>query len=235
MKKALIIGGTTGLGAEVSRELSVQGYKLITVGRSSVAPVESEHHVCDIGDLDRWGTTLEQINEAHEELAVLAAITGFVRIRTFNALTDSDWNETFRKNLTYVALALQKLEERLKQGRIMTTGSQWSYRKGEDSRLVAYLVAKHALRALTEDFGKRNPGTTAVHYCVPPINTPGSREAAQRAGLEKHVSGFNFEQLANPQIIARRIVEHILSTKESGTVAIDMEGNLRQSLEALGP
>jgi hypothetical protein len=65
----------------------------------------------------------------------------------------------------HISVAFQELKELLHcapNPRVLTIGSQWSYKTGCDE-LVPYTIAKHALRDLTKDFADRentNNGTT---------------------------------------------------------------------------
>lgn len=229
MKKALIIGGTKGLGAEISRELKEKNYGLITVARSENPKIDSEQYACDVGNLKQWRKTLEEIRSRHRSLQALVCVVGYVRLKTSGIFTAHDWDDVFRQNLTYVVLALQELAPHFRQGaKILTTGSQWSYRKEGDEYIVPYRAAKHALHALTEDFGKENPHLTVVHCCIPSMDTPGAQNASAIAGIQTHPSGLSPEQLADPKVVAKGMIDYLITTNPSGSVVIDREGKISQ-------
>lgn len=223
--KALIVGGTRGFGKEISDQLLDRGYDLITVGRSASRFKKHPHYACDVGDLDSWYETLKRIKAEHKSLDFLACIVGFTRAKSSKHLTPDDWNETFSRNVTYVALALQELTDSLlasKHPKVVTIGSQWSYKTGCDE-LVPYTVAKHALRTLTEDFAQRNPRIQINHYCVPTMNTPGYwdvRKSFQEAGEESTIASFTPDGLADPKVVAKSIIEKALETDASGSTFI---------------
>lgn len=227
MKKALVIGGTKGFGAEVSKELKNKGYELITVARSKNPEIDSEQYECDIGDLKQWRKTLEEIKSRHRSLQALVCVVGYVRLKTSGIFTAHDWDDVYTRNLTYVVLALQGLAPQFKQGtKILTTGSQWSYREEGDEHIVPYRAAKHALRALTEQFGEENPHLTVVHCCVPSMDTPGAQNASELAGIQTHPSGLPPKQLADPKVVAKGMIAYLIKTTESESVAIDQEGEI---------
>lgn len=220
--KALVIGGTKGFGKEVVQELAKRDYELVTVGRSET-DLPGQNFICDIGDLKEWEMILEKIKLRHPAFDLVIFIAGFARAKSFQNLSLEDWHEHLNKNLLYVALALQQLE---KVAKIVTIGSQWSYKVGSDE-LVPYTIAKHALNTLTKDFAVRNPAVMANHYCVPSMRTPQAEEVS--ASFEKMGRVYAPTDVANPIDIAGKLVQHMLDYQESGkTLAIDARGIITQ-------
>jgi len=223
--KALIIGGTRGFGKEISDQLLDRGYSLITVSRSASGYKNRLHYSCDVGDLDSWYKTLQKIKSEYDSLDFLACVAGFTIAKSSKDLTIDDWNQTLSRNVIYVALALQELSDLLHASdhpRILTIGSQWSYKTGCDE-LVPYTIVKHALRTLTEDFAQRNPRIQINHYCVPTMDTPGYwevRESFQNIGQETTIKSFTPDKLANPKVVAKSIIDKALETDASGSTFI---------------
>jgi len=232
--KALIIGGTKGFGKEISDQLLDRAYSLITTSRSVSGYKSHPHYSCDVGDLDSWHETLKKIKVEHKSLDFLACVVGFTEAKSSKNLTIDDWNQTLSKNITYVALALQELSDLLyasENPRVLTIGSQWSYKTGHDE-LVPYTIAKHALRTLTEDFAQRNPKIQINHYCAPTMDTPGYwevRESFQNIGQESTIKNFTPDKLANPKVVAKSIIDKALETNASGsTFIIKPDGSIEK-------
>lgn len=223
--KALIIGGTRGFGKELSSQLFDRGYDLVTVGRSASGYKNHPHYSCDVGDLDCWQNILKKIQEEHDSLDFLACVAGFARAKSSKYLTADDWNQTISRNVTYVALALQKISDLLRTSnhpKVLTIGSQWSYKTGCDE-LVPYIVSKHALRTLTEDFAQRNPRIQINHYCVPTMDTPGYLEVKKSfrdIREESTIMNFTPDGLANPKVVAKAIIDKALETNTSGSTFV---------------
>ncbi len=233
--KALVIGGTRGFGKEISDQLLDKGYNLITVSRSTSGYKNYPHYSCDVGDLDSWQKTLQQIKSEHKNLDFLACVAGFTKARFSKDLTIDDWNQTLSRNVIYVALALQELSELLHTSnhpRVLTVGSQWSYKIGCDE-LVPYTVAKHALRTLTEDFAQRNSRIQINHYCAPTMDTPGYwevRESFQNIGQESTIKSFVPDRLTDPKVVAKSIIDKTLETDASGSTFVIKPDGLIEKL-----
>lgn len=232
--KALIIGGTRGFGKEVATQFLVRGYDLITIGRSASGYKTYSHYTCDVGNVKDLRDILKKIASQNKSLDALACIAGFTRAKPSAELTTADWEETFAKNLLYVGVAFQELKDLLNGSpnpRVLTIGSQWSYKTGCDE-LVPYIVAKHALLALTKDFADREPKIRANHYCVPTMDTPQYwevRKSFQEIAKEKTITNFTPRGLANSKIIAKSLVDKFVKTKTSGsTFVITPDGKIRK-------
>ena len=198
---------------------------IITVSRSASGYKNSTHYFCDIGVSDAWYETLQRIKSEHKCLDLLACVAGFARAKYSKNLTPDDWYQTFSQNVMYVATALQELTDLLhasNRPKVLTIGSQWSYKTGCDE-LVPYTVSKHALRALTEDFAKRKPQIKINHYCVPTMDTPGYRDVRksfENIGEEATIINFTPKGLADPKPVAKSIIDKALETEASGTTFI---------------
>ncbi len=228
--KALVIGGTKGFGKEVSNNLLKNNFNLVTVSRAKRGINSQPHYSCDIINLKLWEKILKKIKK-HKKIDLIFFILGFANPKPSNKLTIKDWEEALAKNLIYVSMALEQLKGNLiksKNPKIITIGSQWSYKVGCDP-LVPYTVSKHALKTLTEDFASRNKKIKANHFCLPTMDTPGYRpvkKAFLKIGEKKIISGFS---MANPKIIAESLVKFVLKFNKSGnTFVVDITGKINR-------
>jgi short-subunit dehydrogenase len=228
--KSLIIGGTAGFGKEVVDELIKRDYNVIITGRRKISS-HKESYVCDVGNLNSFQKVIHEIKGKHETIDLLICIAGFGRANKIENFSIDDWNETLNKNLVYVAIALQELTPNLKNSKkpkVITIGSQWSYKMG-CSELVPYMVSKHALATLTQDYALRNKEIRANHFCVPTMNTLQLKEvqaSLRKLNKELSVSDGN---IAESKTVAAGLIEKALNTNQTGAIfVVDKEGNTRE-------
>lgn len=131
-------------------------------------------------------------------------VVGYARAKPSAELTTADWVAHASANLWYVETALRKIPYR----RVVTTGSQWSYKIGNDL-MIPYIQAKHALRELTRDRG-------GIHYCVPTMETPQLRMVW---GGEVPAT-----RIAAAAVVARSMAMHCVALHPAGTYVINHDG-----------
>ncbi len=230
--KILVIGGTKGFGKEVLNILLKKNNEITIIGRSNVKIKGVTNYACDIGNLNELRRILKMIKLRNNSLDALFCIVGFARAKKSSDLKISDWQETLSKNLLYVTLVLQELRELLnksKNPKVVTIGSQWSYKVGYDE-LLPYIISKHALRALTEDFAVKNKWIKINHFCVPTMKTPGNLE------VQKSINNLSYKKrmfkfrgvFAEPKIVANSLVTKFLTTNLTGsTFIINPNGTIK--------
>lgn len=75
--KAVVIGGTSGLGRGISEELLARDYEVTTVSRSPTGLEGCLHFSCDIGDSTSLEKTLDDLSNQHRVIDCLACVVGF--------------------------------------------------------------------------------------------------------------------------------------------------------------
>lgn len=222
--RALVIGGTRGFGKQISRNLSINGYEVITIGRSDGADYK-----CDVSNAGNLADTLEQVRSENLQLDMLACIVGFAKATPESELTPEFKNFVRRSNLGYVKKSCEELMENLsrsKEPRIITMGTLWSYRS-KCKELSPYIESKRDLSEFTRAYSKANPDIKMNMYCVPTMNTPGYRrvyDSFRKLGMDAELEGL---PKADSEMVAKMLVESAISTNGSGeTFAIDMKGEL---------
>ncbi|MBS3174730.1 SDR family oxidoreductase [Candidatus Woesearchaeota archaeon] len=229
--KALIIGGTKGFGKEISDNLINNGIGVITVSRSKIHYKDHLHYRCDLSNLMLWKRCINKILKENKDIELIFFVYGFAKPKNFINLNTNDWLKSFSTNVVYIALLLQKLEDKLQKKNIMkivTIGSQWSYKIGCDY-LVPYTISKHGLRTLTEGFAQRNKNIIINCICVPTMDTPGYykiRKEFEKLG-RKELIGMSKGLVADHKHIANEVVRLTLKNNESGaTYIITSEGKI---------
>jgi len=211
--KALIIGGTKGFGKEISKMFIRKGYAVIIIGRT-----KANKYNCDIQNSKEFKITLQKIKNEHQKgIDIIVFVVGFAEPKEYSQITEEDWFKSLKNNLVYVAQAIKELEVLLlktKQPKVITIGSQWSYKLG-NRYLIPYIVSKHALRTLTLELAKDQKKIKYNHYCVPTMKTPGYSKV-RKGFLKVDPKRFNLLPKANPKEIAKLLVEHIIINTAKG-------------------
>lgn len=232
--KALIIGGTKGFGKELSNNLIGKGYEVYTTGRTKPDFNVTKNFKCDVGKLNNWLKVVNKIKKLGVSFDLVVFVAGYARAKQVQDFNNKDWEEHFTKNVTYVSLGLEKLKEVFNKGcNVVTIGSKWSFNTGFPA-LTPYIVSKHALRVLTENFSKSESDYYVNHYCVPTMNTPQKAEVEESfksIGLDFNVQK-TFVGDANPSAVAKMLVEDILDNKNTGkTLYINSEKGIIEEIE----
>ena len=184
-KVAIVIGGTRGIGAAVSRRMAADGASVAIVYRSRSA--EAERFAGELRDLGAAVHIIQAdvsvaaaLNAAVEEAAlhfgrldVLVSVAGVAIVGPLDGYDDDAFDRTFALNVRAPFLAAQRAAAVMQEGgRIITIGSIVADRMpGAGGTL--YAASKAALggmtRGLARDLGVR--GITANLVQPGPIDT----------------------------------------------------------------
>jgi 3-hydroxybutyrate dehydrogenase len=226
MRKALITGGTKGIGQAITSKLKESGFDTITCAR------EGADIQCDVTDRKQ----VEQMREQIGHIDILINNVGGVRTAPFLKMEEQDWDWHFQvnvKTILYCAQAfLPSMLER-KWGRIINVASTAGKIGGK--YISAYVSAKHAVigltRALAQELAASRITVNAV--CPSFVDTPMLQ--AQATGIAERTGKTTDEILErfrnmNPQ---KRFVtpEEVASTV---LFLIENEGVNGQALSICG-
>lgn len=138
-KKAIVTGGSRGIGQESARVLAEAGAEVVLVGRDKEALAESEGLLKEIGNpvhvvAGDLTTSAGARKAAQESLAalggkidILVNCAGVARIAPLTELTQDEWDETMNVNLTAPFSFTQEVVGPMieqKSGKIVNISSQ---------------------------------------------------------------------------------------------------------------
>ena len=105
---ALVTGGSRGIGLAISRALAEGGARVAVVARNGERAEEvarslpGEGHggyACDVADGEQAKATVEAVESAQGDVAILVNNAGITRDNILLRLKDEDWDEVMRVNL----------------------------------------------------------------------------------------------------------------------------------------
>lgn len=204
-KKALVTGGTRGIGAAIARRMEADGAEVFITGKS-VSPAAG------FGS-NYWGVDLSR-REATESFAVELESAGIdilvnnAGINTNNPFTDictEDFDSIQEVNLRSVFRLCQAVlpSMRMKQwGRIVNIASIFSVISKEHR--AAYSASKFALDGMTTALAVEVAADGIMANCVSPgfIDTDLTRKNLGEKGIKELVAQVPARRLGRPEEIA---------------------------------
>ena len=214
-KVCLVTGSTAGIGLQTAKLLAGEGARVVTCGRRAEGPGvgESLHVAADLAARGGPETVVEATLHAFERLDCLVNNVGYAEIRTFEDVTDEQWDEMWQLNVMSFVRAIRAAVPAMRRhggGVIVNVASTAAKRPSTGmpdysvtkaavlslSRLVADLYAKDGIRS-----NAVAPGPTATGAWV------GDGGLADQQGRREEVlakvgAGRPLGRLAEPEEIA---------------------------------
>lgn len=137
-------------------------------------------------------------------------------------------SDTLDVNLGYVVEAMKKVLEKGNVRKVVTFGSQWSY-KENDKVLASYSIAKHLLKRFTQLLNEK--GINAFHFCVPTSKTEKALSISNYLGGVKQNLPLEETKWAEPDEITEIIVKELLNpSSENHLYRFESEDNTAWSM-----
>ncbi|MCL7927353.1 MAG: SDR family NAD(P)-dependent oxidoreductase [marine benthic group bacterium] len=155
--KALVTGGSEGIGKAIAVALKREGADVVITGRrADVLEAAAEEigvgwSVADVGDEDGAIRTVREFVEQHGRLDILVNNAGFGRFAPLVEMELSDMEEVYRTNVFgafLMAREAAKVFIRQGSGNLINISSTSGLKGGRGS--TAYSSSKFALRGMTE-------------------------------------------------------------------------------------
>jgi NAD(P)-dependent dehydrogenase (short-subunit alcohol dehydrogenase family) len=214
---AVVTGGTRGIGAAIAGALREDGWRVVTIGRTS-GDVQA-----DIGDPDAVARAIDEIHKRFGKVLVLVNNAGITRDGLALRMSDSDWGDVLDTNLSGAfALTRGVMGDMLRNrwGRVVNVSSIVATRT--QAGQANYIASKAGLLGLTgalaKEIGKRGVTVNAV--------TPGFIETDMTAELDtaKLVEFIPAGRVGQPEEVAAAV--RFLCSADAGyingaTLAVD--------------
>jgi 3-oxoacyl-[acyl-carrier protein] reductase len=148
----IVTGSTEGIGRETARLLAEEGARVITSGRREAGPEVGEalHFAADLSEPDSPGNLVAEAERALGPVDVLVNNVGFAEIRSFDELTDDDWEQLWQLNVMSYVRAMKAVLPGMRErgsGRIVNVSSTAG--KRPSTGMPDYSVTKAAVLSLS--------------------------------------------------------------------------------------
>lgn len=215
MKTALVTGGSRGIGREIVKALSREGYKVAFTYKASAeaaSVLESECGAIAIrADSESREDIARAVSVAVSELGGIGLLVNNAAVSSFSLLTelsDEDWDRTLAVNLTAPFLFCRAVIPGMvsrKSGRIINISSIWGITGS--SCEAHYSATKAGLIGLTKALAKElGPSGITVNAIAPGvINTDmnSSLDAESMKALEEETP---LERIGEPREVAAAVL-----------------------------
>ena len=207
MRRAVVTGAASGIGAAIFARLSQEGFETISWDLANPTPV----------DVSSTTSVQEAVGRLTAELDAVVLAAGVSRMAKLVDTTDADWNFQMNVNAFGVFNCLRALYPRIKDGGSVVVIDSFGGLRGA-AYLSAYCASKFAVTGLIEsaavEFAERKIRINGV--CPMYVRTPmESREVAWEAELrgitpEEVFNGYErttpLGRVAEPEEIAKTVL-----------------------------
>ena len=251
-KRAIVTGGTAGIGLAIAKRLAAEGAHVFVPGRSkektdaAVKSIEGKATaiIADLSSASGAKTLIQQVPEAD----ILINNLGIYEPKPFTEITDEDWFRIFETNvMSGIRLSRHYFPLLLQQGwgRIIFIASESALLI--PAEMIHYGMTKTAQLAIARGLAELSKGTrVTVNSVLPgPTRSEGIAEFLQKMSsaekpsaaesekefFEKHRSASLLQRLIEAEEIAN-LVAFLASPLSSATngAALRAEGGLIRSI-----
>lgn len=226
---AIVTGASRGIGLGIAKRLASNGRHVALVARSekplhevaeaiAAAGGSASVHACDVGNAAAIAAMIDAVVEGQGRLDILVNNAGITRDNLLMRMTDEEWDEVLRVNLTSAFAACRAAARAMmkgKFGRIVNIAST-SGVVGNAGQ-ANYAAAKAGLIGLTKTIARELGGKGITANVV----APGFIETDMTAILgdeikAKVMQGMALRRLGNPDDIAAAVA--YLTSDDAGFV-----------------
>jgi NAD(P)-dependent dehydrogenase (short-subunit alcohol dehydrogenase family) len=204
-RRALVTGGTRGIGAAIAERLAAEGAEVVVTGTRADAsgPTGCEYRAVDFDDL----AATEQFASEAAKLApdILVNNAGVNKISPFAEIDPGDFDRIQRVNVRAPFLLCRAVVPGMRQrgwGRIVNVSSIWGVISREQRG--AYSASKFALDGMTAALAAEVAGDGVLANCVAPgfVDTDLTRTVLGEDGLAAVSAEIPARRLGTPAEVA---------------------------------
>jgi 3-oxoacyl-[acyl-carrier protein] reductase len=208
MTKAIVLGGSRGIGKAISDSLKSINCDVFAASREDI----------DTSNLDH----VKKFLDAHKETDILVLNTGGPKAKEFSDVTEDDWNKYHNQLFLGFCLILQKIK--INEGGYIFLISS-SVIKEPNPKLIissAYRAAfSEVLKILSKDYAQKN--ISCINIAPGPMNTDRTKELIEN--VEEFEKTLPMGRLGDPAEIGnfvKSIIEN--NIKYLSGVVINFDG-----------
>jgi len=208
-RRAVVTGGTRGIGAAIARQLTGAGADVLAIGvsKTATAPEGVRLELVDLKDPESVSGLAERLAQSPVDILVnnagINVVAGFADIRP------EDFDDIHQINVRAPLVLMQAVVpgmRRRKWGRIVNVTSIFGHvsRAGRG----AYSASKFGLDGMTTALAAEVAGDGVLANCVAPgfVDTDLTRRVLGQEGIDAVAATVPIGRLAKPDEIARFVV-----------------------------
>lgn len=207
MKKAIVLGGSRGIGKAIGDSLKSIGCEVITTSKKEI----------DTSDL----ISVKKFIEEYKETDILVLNTGGPPARDFFSVTEEEWNFYHNQLFLSFCIFLQKLK--IREGGYVFLISSGVIKEPSPKLVIssAYRSAFNSVfKILSKQFASKN--ISCVNIAPGPINTDRTRELFEN--VEEYEKSLPMKRLGKPEEIGnliKSIVENEIKYLSGVVISVD--------------
>lgn len=230
-KKLLVVGGTSGIGIQVAREVLIGNGSVVIVGKRAQKTEEARRELAELGQV--WAITadlnsqkavaslIETLDEQHADVDLLVNAAGVFFPKPFLDHLEADYEQYMQLNKATFFITQKvaaNLVARNQPGAFVNIGSMWAKQAIAATPSSAYSMAKAGLHSLTQQLAMELAGQSIRVNAVSPavVHTPIYEGFIPKAEVHSALQGFNgfhpIGRVGAPQDVAE-VVAFLLSEK----------------------
>ncbi len=211
-KIVVITGASSGIGLETAKLLSLQGAKVMLIGRSESALQKASgemdqafSYAVDVTDSEQVNVTIKKIMDDHGRIDMLINNAGLGTFKRFEDTELSEFKAMMEVNyfgVIHCTMAILPYMRQAGHGHIINVASMAG--KVATAKASGYAASKHAVLGLTQSLRHelRGSGIKVSAVSPGPVMTPFLNKADPTGGYAKRLG----RMLLRPEQVAKAII-----------------------------